>query len=143
MIKIRDKDDAARSQKRAAAQRRKCERKSLEVSRAQAAEEQQRLCEERVRIRLAAEAQMREQASLDAARAFDVQDFVDKVGRRTEASKNRWVAVQRVLLLSKALPHQSMKKRWRGIGRSGTVRTATISVTTHPQSPMPSSKRTG
>ena len=60
MIKIRDKADAERSQKRAAVQRRKDERKSLEVSRARAAEEQERLCEERARLRLMAEAQTRE-----------------------------------------------------------------------------------
>ena len=108
MIRIRDRDDATRSQKRAAAQRRKEERQSLEVSRAQASEEQKRLGEERARIRLAAEAQMREQASIDAARAFDVQDFVHKVGQRTEATKNRWVAMQRVLLCAKALPPASI-----------------------------------
>ena len=56
-----------------------------------------------------AEAQAREKASLDAARAFDTEDFVDKVGQRAEASKNRWVAMQRILLLSKALPPASIK----------------------------------
>ena len=109
MIRIRDKEDADRSLKKAAARRRNDEKKILEVSRARAEEEQQRLCEERARLRLATEALTREQASLDAARAFDTQDFADKVGQRTEATKNRWVAMQRVLLLSKALPPASIK----------------------------------
>ena len=51
---------------------------------------------------------MREQATLDAAHAFDAQDYLDTVGQRTEATKNRWVAMQRVLLLSKVLPPASI-----------------------------------
>ena len=109
MIKVRDREDMERSQQRAAVQRRKAEMKSLEVSRARAAEEQERLCEGRARLRLMAEAQAREQASLDAARAFDTQDFVDKVGQREKAFKNRWVAMQRVLLLCKALSPAAIK----------------------------------
>ena len=108
MIKLRDREDSTRSLKRAAAQRRKEERLGLEVSRAQALEEQQRLCEERARIRVRAEAQMREQASIDAARAYDVQDFVHKAGQRTESQKCRWVAMQRVLLCARALPPARM-----------------------------------
>ena len=80
-------------------------------------EEQKRLGEERARIRLAADAQIREQASMDAARAFDVQDFVHKVGQICESKKNRWVAMQRVLLLSKALPHASMRTLARDWGK--------------------------
>ena len=71
-------------------------------------EEVKRLAEVRARIRLAAEAQMREQAALDGARAFDTNDFLDQVGQRAEAGKNRWVAMQRVLLLSKVLPPASV-----------------------------------
>ena len=109
MIKVRDREDEERSQKKAAVQRRKREMKSIEESRARAAAEQERLCEERARLRLTAEAQTREQASLDAARAFDTRDFADKVGQRAEANKNRWVAMQRVLLLSKALSPTDIK----------------------------------
>ena len=79
------------------------------ASRARAAEEQERLCEERARLRLMAEAQTREQATIDSARAFDTQDFADKSPQKSQAATNRWVAMQRILLLSRALPPESIK----------------------------------
>ena len=109
MIKMRDQAESTRSQKIAAAQRRKEEWKSLELSRAEALEEQKRLGEVRARIRLAAEAQSREQESMDAARAFDAQDFVPKVGQIAASLKHRWIAMQRVLMVSKALPFASLR----------------------------------
>jgi len=104
MIKMRDQDASTRSQKIAAAKRRKEEWKSFELSRAEALEEQKRLGAVRARLRIAAEAQSREQESLEAARAYDAQDFVPKVGQMGASLKNRWGAMQRVLLVSKALP---------------------------------------
>ena len=63
MIRIRDNEDAERSRKKAVAQRRRDEKKSLSASKAQVAEEQRRLCKERARLRLVAEVQTREQAA--------------------------------------------------------------------------------
>ena len=109
MIRMQDQGDVEQIQKRAAAQRRKDEKKNLVASRARAAEEQERLCEERARLRLMAEAQVREQATIDSARAFDTQDFADKSPQKSQAATNRWVAMQRILLLSRALPPESIK----------------------------------
>ena len=97
------------------------ERQSLVVARADAAEFQKRLGEERMRLRLAVEAQTREQASLDAARLYDTKDFVHEVGQRNQSQHNRWVAMQRVLLLSRALPDASLKSLSRDWGKWDSV----------------------
>ena len=127
MLRIRDSEDAERTRKRAETQRRKAEVKRLKDAHSVIAEERTRMAEQRARLRLQAEAQQREQETLDAARAFDAKDFADNVGQRTQASKNRWVAMQRVLLLSKALPPASISTlsrdwaKWDSCNRNSTL----------------------
>jgi hypothetical protein len=109
MLRIRDQDDGERAARRLASRRRKEETKAIEDQVAAMHAEKERLLEQRVRLRLDAEAQKREQEAIDAARAYDTIDFVPSVGQRISASKNRWIAMQRVVLLSRALPAGSVK----------------------------------
>ena len=109
MRQIRDNEDVERSRKRAACQLKKAEAASLKDSLAVVAAERARLAEQRARVRLQAEAQQQERETLDAARHFDACDFSGKQAGKRHAYKNRWVAMQRVLLLCKALPPASIR----------------------------------
>ena len=109
MRKIQENEDVERSRKRAACQRKKAAAASLKDSRAAVEAERTRVAELRARVRLQAEALQQERETLDAVRHFDTCDFVSMIGQRTQARRNRWVAMQRVLLLCKALPPASIK----------------------------------
>ena len=104
MLKIRGQEDAQRAAQRDLTRRRKHEARAFADCRAAAAAELARVAEQRARLRLAAEAQQREQDALDAARSFDTEDFVGNAGR-----KNRWAAMQRVLLVSRSLAPVRLK----------------------------------
>ncbi len=106
MARIRDGEEASRMATREQTRRRKEEAKAMADRKASAAAEAERLAEQRVRLRLQAEAQQREQDSLDAARSFDMTDFIHVAPQVQAARKKRWVAMQRVLLLSRSLDPQ-------------------------------------
>jgi hypothetical protein len=109
MLRIREQDDDERAARRLAATRRKEETKAIQDQVAAMHAEKERLLEQRVRLRLDAEAQEREQEAMDASRSYDTSDFTPAIGQRTGAAKNRWIAMQRVLLLSRSLPPESVK----------------------------------
>ena len=87
MLRIRDREDAERARKRAETQQRKADVKRLKESSAVVAAERDRLAEQRARLRLQAEAQQREQETMDAARAYDAKDFCDVAGKKVENRK--------------------------------------------------------
>ena len=109
MLAVRQREEAERERRRSQQVLQKKAAKRLKDDAAVVAEEKARVAEMKARLRLEAEAQEKEQEAIDAARSFDTQDFRPVQGEITQNKKNRWVAMQRVLLCSKALPPEKIK----------------------------------
>ena len=89
MVALRGRDASERARKRAQAMDKKGAVKRLKEEKAAVVAERARVAEQCARLRLTAEAQQNEREAMDAARAFDVKDFLHVHGQQSTSLKNR------------------------------------------------------